>query len=259
MFILLIGILIVAYGGYRLKSLTFSGALATVAIGIAVATGFGYKGLGLLGVFFVSSSLWSKFKRDQKGSLQEKVQKGEKRDYVQVLANGSVPAMASLLYAVSPSDIWLYVYISAICSANADTWASEIGSLSRKKPILVSSLQRVEAGTSGAISNLGTAAALGGSILIAFVSFILWSELSLAIILLLALIGFIGNLFDTVLGALFQVNYICRICGMETEKTVHCQVKTDYHRGMVFCNNDFINFFSILLASLLGGALFLIV
>ncbi|MFC4320771.1 DUF92 domain-containing protein [Litchfieldia salsa] len=258
MVIQIIVIFIVAYGGYRVKSLTFTGAVATVGIGSAVALGFGYKGLGLLGVFFLTSSLWSKYKREQKSSLQQMVQKGDQRDYVQVLANGSVPAIASILYAWSGGDVYLIVFISAICAANADTWASEIGSLSKKQPILVSSLRRVKAGTSGAVSLLGTIAALLGSMVISLVSLILWEELSLSLIFILIGIGFLGNLFDTLLGALFQVNYICSICGMQTEKTYHCQIKTDYHKGIRFCNNDFINFLSILLASIIGGILFYI-
>ncbi|MBD8069141.1 DUF92 domain-containing protein [Bacillus sp. PS06] len=251
-----IGIVAVAYSGHRLRSLTKTGAMATVIIGVAVAMGFEYRGLGLLGVFFVTSSLWSKFKRNQKSSVEEKVQKGEERDHIQVLANGSVAAMASILNVFFPSDIWLYVFVAAICSANADTWASEIGSLSKQRPILVSSFQRVDAGTSGAVSLLGTLAALGGSLLIAMVSYEFWNEISFKSILLLTLVGFIGNLFDTIFGAVFQVSYICRVCGIETEKTVHCHEKTKYHKGIVFCNNDFINFLSILLASILGALLF---
>ncbi len=253
LFIQFIGILIVAYSGNRLKSLTTSGALATVLVGSAVSIGFGYRGLLLLGLFFASSSLWSKFKKEKKGYLENKVQKGEQRDYVQVFANGGVPAIVSIANLYLPHELWLYIFIGAICSANADTWASEIGSLSKKAPILITTLRRVEAGTSGAISSLGTMAALGGSILIAVSSLLLWNQLPIHAILFLAIIGFIGNFLDTILGALVQVKYVCSVCKIETEKTDHCGRNTNYLKGLRFCNNDFINFASIIIASVLGG------
>ncbi|WP_078545662.1 DUF92 domain-containing protein [Litchfieldia alkalitelluris] len=252
----LIGILSVAFSGYKLKSLTKSGAILTIIIGIAVAAGFGYQGLFLLGIFFVTSSLWSKYKSEKKASIQQKVQKGEQRDYIQVLANGGVPALAGILHTLSPADIWLYLFIGAIASANADTWASEIGSLSKRNPLLITSFKRVDRGTSGAISFLGSLSALAGSLLIIGAAFYFWNDLSVFAIIVLALTGFLGNWIDTFLGAVIQVSYICEKCGFETEKSFHCNQKTRYYKGVTFCNNDFINVISIFFASMVG-ALFL--
>ncbi len=61
--------------------------------------------------------------------------------------------------------IWLMGFIVCIASANSDTWASEIGSLSKKNPIYIRTFKRIERGTSGAISLLGSIAALSGSLL----------------------------------------------------------------------------------------------
>lgn len=248
----LIATIFVALAGYMLASLTRSGAIATIIIGSLVSVGFGYRGLFLLGLFFASSSLWSKFKRAKKQSLQNKVEKGEQRDIVQVFANGGVAAFASLLYVLTDSELWIFFYISAIAAANADTWASEIGTLSRKQPILLSKLKRVEPGTSGAVSVLGTTAGLAGSLLITLSSYLIWPEVSIMVFIVLTLIGFLGNLIDTLLGASIQVVFKCSVCGIETEKTVHCTKETNYFKGVPFCNNDVINFVSILLAAISG-------
>ena len=62
----LIGITIICIGGYNIKSLTLSGSIAAFIVACCVALGFGWRGLVLLGTFFVSSSLWSKYKKQKK-------------------------------------------------------------------------------------------------------------------------------------------------------------------------------------------------
>ncbi|MEH7236023.1 DUF92 domain-containing protein [Bacillus sp. JJ1562] len=252
LFIQIIATVVVAVSGYKKKSLTISGAVGTIIVGSAVSIGFGYRGLLLLGVFFASSNFWSKFKAEKKESLKHKVAKGEQRDMVQVFANGGVAAFAGLMFAWTDSFIWLFLFIGSIAAATADTWASEIGPLSKKQPILLTKMKRVDAGTSGAISVLGTIAGFLGSLLISIISFLVWPELSVILLVGLTLVGFCGNLIDTIMGATVQVVYKCSVCGMETEKGVHCGRETNYLKGFQFCNNDVVNFISILLASGLG-------
>jgi len=255
--LVLVGVIFVAFGGYQIKSLTISGAIATIFVGFGVAFGFGYEGLVLLGIFFATSSFWSKFKSERKVELESKLQKGEQRDAIQVLANGGVPAFASVLYGYYPHELWLYIFVGAICTANADTWASELGTLSKRRPILITKLKSVDKGTSGAISLLGTIAAILGTILISFVALLFFETISISTALGLALIGFIGNFIDTLLGATVQVSYRCQICGIDTEKDVHCGRKTTYYKGVTFLNNDVINALSIFLASVIGGYILL--
>lgn len=253
-FALLILIIVVALIGYMFQSLTFSGVLGTIIVGAFVLVGFNFKGLLLLGAFFASSSLLSKFKIEKKQEyLQSKLEKGEQRDIIQVLANGGVPAIIALFAYISPENVWQYMFIIAIAAANSDTWASELGSLSKYKPVFVLTLKRVDPGTSGAVSIVGTFAGLAGSIFIAIVSVMLWKEISITAFLLIILFGFLGNLLDTLFGATIQVSYRCETCGLETEKTVHCEKNTSYKSGYILFNNDMVNFSSILLASVIGG------
>lgn len=237
--------------GYYFKLLTKSGSLAAFFIGITVSIGFGLKGLLLLGFFFITSSLWSKFKRRKKLSIEHRHEKGSRRDWAQVVANGGSAAIFCLLYTVSPQQIWVYGFVISIAAANSDTWASEIGSLSKNNPIFIRSLRRTQAGTSGAISLLGTFAALCGAFSVALLSYYVF-QLSAVEMFLIFVFGFGGNLIDTFMGAFFQVVYQCRVCASEVEARTHCGMETGYKKGLLFMNNDVVNFSSGFLVAVIG-------
>lgn len=248
--ILFIVVVIAAILGYKGNSLTLSGAFATIIVGLAILLAFGAQGLFLIGTFFVTSSYWSKFKADKKKSVEDKIKKSGARDAVQVFANGGVPALLSLLYLLFQENFLLYMFIASLATANSDTWASEIGSISKSKPVHVLSFRRVDAGTSGAMSLLGTIAALCGAFLIGIISHYLWNDVTFQLGVAIGMVGFIGNLIDTILGATVQVTYTCPNCGLNTEKTNHCEQSTIYKSGFRFLNNDTVNFLSIALGSL---------
>ncbi|HHW36929.1 MAG TPA: DUF92 domain-containing protein [Bacillales bacterium] len=249
--ILFIIVVIAAISGYKVRSLTLSGTFATIIVGLAILLAFGAKGLFLIGTFFVTSSFWSKYRADKKKSMEDKIKKSGARDAVQVFANGGASALFSMLYLLFQENFLLYMFITSLATANSDTWASEIGSISKRKPIHVLSLNRVDAGTSGAMSLLGTFSALCGAFLIGIISDYLWNEVTFQVGLAIGMVGFIGNLFDTILGATVQVTYTCPNCGLITEKTNHCGQSTIYKSGYRFLNNDTVNFLSIVLGSLL--------
>jgi uncharacterized protein (TIGR00297 family) len=234
---------------YHSRLLTKSGAIASTAVGLAVALGLGWRGLVVLGLFFCTSSMWSKLKSKSKQHLQQKHEKGSQRDWQQVMANGGLAALSSLLFFYFQKDLWLIVFSIALASANSDTWASEIGTLSKQKPLFIRTMKKSETGTSGAVSLLGSTAGLAGSFLIALVVGILF-QLNGKDLISIFLFGFLGNIFDTLLGAFFQVAYICRICSSETEKKIHCNQATTILRGVPILNNDAVNFLSGFLAAI---------
>ncbi|WP_456279366.1 DUF92 domain-containing protein [Bacillus sp. AK128] len=244
-------IMVVSLMGYRIKSLTISGAIAAFMVGCLVSIGFGINGLLLLGVFFLTSSLWSKYKRNAKKSMDEITEKGETRDFTQVLANGLVPALCGLFNWLYPLDYLLIAFIISIAAANADTWASELGSLSKKNPVHVLQMKRVNPGTSGAVSTLGIIASILGAGVIAGTSFFLY-PVSLFTLLIIIGLGTIGSLFDTIIGATIQAKYRCASCNVLTEKRVHCGTSTYLERGWRLVNNEVTNLASILAATALG-------
>ncbi|MGD6940826.1 DUF92 domain-containing protein [Cytobacillus gottheilii] len=249
--ILIFIILAASIGGYKLKVLSFSGSICAVVVGISIGYNFGYEGLLILGLFFLSSSILSLYKKQKKAAIEEIVQKGSNRDWQQVAANGGAAAAASLLYFQTADEAWLLAFLICIASANSDTWSSEIGSLSKQAPISIRTFKQAQAGTSGAVSVMGTLAGIAGSFVIGFAGLHLF-DLELAAFWLVFLFGFIGNLLDTVMGAYFQAVYVCTICGKQMEKTVHCQTKTSLQKGSAFLNNDSVNFLSGFIAALLG-------
>jgi uncharacterized protein (TIGR00297 family) len=253
--LVVIVIFLIGLVGYHQKSLTKSGAFAAIWVGLAIYIGFGVNGLVLLGAFFVSSSHWSKYKNSLKKTIEEKLAKGATRDWRQVLANGGTAALFSLIYYLHPDLIWLIGFIVSLASANSDTWASEIGSLSKKQPIYIKTFKRIDKGTSGAISLLGSVAALLGSLLISIISFWLF-DLGPLLSLFVFLLGFTGNIIDTLMGAFYQQAYVCNHCGIETEKTTHCQLPTTRIKGFTFVDNDMVNFLSGFLAAVIAIGIF---
>ncbi|WP_299087917.1 DUF92 domain-containing protein [uncultured Metabacillus sp.] len=251
-------ILVIAYGGLKVKSLTVSGAVGASIVGFLVYLGFSFQGLLLLGSFFASSSLLSKFQRSKKSSLEDMLVKGDRRDIIQVLANGGVPALLGLMQfseQFSSEQTILLGFCSSIAAANADTWASEIGTLSKQEPRLLLTLKKVERGTSGAVSLLGTSAAVGGAAFISVVAWIMFS-LPLFFTLLIIVFGFLGNLLDTLLGQTFQLKYKCIVCEKVTEKQNHCETLGIKQTKFSFLNNDAVNFLSIILSTLMAFIFF---
>jgi len=256
--LIIIVLITVSILGFWLKSLTISGAVAAFIIGLLITIGFSIKGLFILGVFFGTSSLWSKYKIHQKESMENIVAKGNKRDYVQVLANGGIPALLSIMYWLNPADYILVGFCISIAAANADTWASEIGSLSRSQPLHILTLKQVDTGTSGAVSSLGTFAALSGALLIAAASSFLVEQFTIKFILIVTIFGFCGAFIDTIIGATIQAQYKCRVCNLNTEKHIHCNKQTRLVRGLEWMNNDMTNLSSIIVATCLGIIFFIL-
>jgi len=232
-------------------SLSKTGAVASLLVGTII---FGFGGLVwgvLLAIFFISSSLLSHYKEEQKSVAAEKFDKGHRRDMGQVLANGGLGSMVVLLNFVFESPIWLPLYIGIMATVTADTWATELGTLASKPPRLITNGQVVAVGTSGGITPLGTAVSLSGGIVIGLVASLLSGEIQLGLgIFIGALGGLLGSFFDSLLGATVQLIYYCDQCGKDTERKVHkCGYATRRLRGWSWLNNDLVN----LIASAAGG------
>lgn len=261
--------LIVAGAAYVKRSLSASGMLAAVVVGTLLYATGSLAWFGTLLVFFLTSTLLSKWKHRHKASLEANYAKTGRRDAGQVFANGGLGAILCIGNSLWPNPCWWAAFIGVMATVNADTWATEIGGLSRSEPRSIVSGRRVPAGTSGGITRLGLSASAAGGLLIGASGWALggWKLLpgdvpglgsgiyegALALLLLLllgGLGGLIGSLADSWLGAVFQVMYRCPVCGQEIEKKRHCDTEAVRLRGPAFMTNDAVN----LLSSLVGGA-----
>jgi uncharacterized protein (TIGR00297 family) len=259
---LLLGMLLAALaagGAYLLGWLDLSGAFAAFGVGVIV---FGLGGLAwslVLLTFFASSSLLSKLFKDHKEETEKYSAKGARRDAAQVLANGGLASLFVLLSLFTRSDGLAWCgFAAALAAANADTWATEIGALSRVAPALITTGQPVAKGVSGGISRLGTWGSVAGAVLVALVAWLAWpwvgNERSLWAALAIAFAGVVGSLVDSFLGATLQGVYYCPQCAIETEKFPWhtCGTETVHRRGWRWLNNDWVNLGCTLAAALLA-------
>ncbi len=240
----------IGYAGHSRKALSQSGAIGAVLVGTAVF-GFGGWNWGILLIaFFVSSSLLSRFRSQEKVALAEKFAKGSQRDMAQTLANGGLGALLAIGSTLHPHWLWLAAYVGAMATVNADTWATEIGVLSTARPRLLTTGREVEVGTSGGVSWLGTFATVAGGMFIGLIAALLqlamksgWSLERVSLLIVAGLVGGLGgSLFDSLLGATVQSVYYCDGCAKETERAIHgCGTKTRRLRGLSWLDNDWVN------------------
>ncbi len=246
---------LIAVLAYWRGSLSTSGAAGALIIGTLTFGLGGWQWGVVLGVFFVSSSLLSHFKEDQKRSAAEKFDKGHRRDMGQVFANGGLGALVAVLNAVVPPEVvapevWFFMFVGVMGAVTADTWATELGTLSKSPPRLITNGRSVEVGTSGGVSPLGTMVSFLGGLLIGLTAGLLTDAGILSTALAGALGGLVGSLFDSLLGATVQQIYYCDTCQKDTERKLHkCGAQTRPLRGWAWMNNDIVN----LLASFVGG------
>ncbi|HLJ57730.1 MAG TPA: DUF92 domain-containing protein [Chthonomonadaceae bacterium] len=261
-----------------LRLLTASGAVATFVVGcIVFGLGGGLFAVPLLTFFFTSSYLSRLGRRrkaaaagvgnesppyamgmpasDTRGAPAPNA-RGAVRDHVQVLANGGVACGIVVLFrmvgATWPTEVTrclLMLYLAALATVNADTWATEIGGLSATPPRLLNNWKQAHAGASGAVTPLGLVAAALGSLLVTGAGWLVW-RLSVPEFIAVAWAGFLGCFLDSILGASLQAEYRHPETGERTERAEIEGVRTVRTRGVAWMTNDAVNF----LASLGGVA-----
>ena len=248
---------LIGFVAYKRASLNMSGFIAATVLG----TGLYYFG-GLwfsiiMVAFFVSSSILTKFKNYNKESLDKLNEKGGNRDYMQVFANGGVGLIFAVLHYFYPSPVILLAYAVSFAEATADTWASEVGVLSKSRPVSILNFKPLEKGMSGGISILGTGFAFLGSSFIGCIYFIAsiitYKDIKQSFIyaILCVLIGFIGSVIDSILGASVQAQYYCEDLKTITEKKEYKGKPNKLIKGISFVNNDVVNLSSNIISTLI--------
>ncbi|HZG68855.1 MAG TPA: DUF92 domain-containing protein [Herpetosiphonaceae bacterium] len=254
--LLSLGLSILAAGlSYRRGLLSESGSAAAVVVGTLTAGVGGWEWGLLLILFFVSSSLLSRYGARRKARfVSEQWEKGDRRDWGQVFANGGPFALLAVVWAFWPAELVWAAAAGALATATGDTWATELGVLSRRAPRLITTGLPVEPGTSGGVTVLGSAAALAGAGLIGIGALLLaWGirhTWGIGVLPAALVGGTAGVAADSLLGATVQAMRWCPRCGKATERGIHgCGTPTQPLRGWSWLTNDAVN----ALASLIGG------
>lgn len=232
---------ILAAAVLALRFADLPGALAGGLAGAAVYFLARPQGYALLILFVVGGSLLSRIGRKTKEARGAAEARGGKRGIANVAANLGVPVLCVLAYpAFRGAPEALVAYAGALAAAFADTASSEIGALSAKRPVLITTREEVPHGTDGAVSLLGYAGALFACVLFAGAAWasgfwrfvesgnVPWSPevpnghgVWLSLIAVAA--GLFGTTVDSVLGARIEgkvpgvgkgaVNFVCTLSG----------------------------------------------
>lgn len=217
---------IVGATAHRARVLT---PTASVLAGAFAASLIGWGGWAWAlpgAMFFGGSALVSRVGRVRKERHAHRVEQSGPRTAGQVLANGGVAWLCLGLQVVWPSGaaLWYAAALGAFATAAADTWATEVGSLSNARPRSLRTGQRVPTGTSGAVSVVGTAGAAGGAAIVALGA---WAGITLAeapsisgpgLMGTVVASGLLGMLADGVAGATVQARYRDPATGEWTER-----------------------------------------
>lgn len=238
---------LIALFAYKRKWLTLSGSVSAVVLGLIVLWMGGVSAFVIFLFFFVSSSLVSKLSK----FVNRREKKGNRRDMVQVLANG-LPAVLSIMMVRIPalSIAALAAFSASNAEATADTWSGAFGVMSHKNPVSIITFTKVPRGISGGVTALGFLGGFSASLLIALLSMGVFGH-GVGIACIIAGSGFLGSVIDSLLGAVVQVQYRAKD-GSLTEKEEENGEKNERVRGIPGFDNDVVNFTSGLLAASLA-------
>jgi len=213
-----IGVLI-----YKKRVLDATGTALAVVMGVLIYFSAGFAWLVLLFCFLFLGFATTKYKYSYKRRLKVSEPDGGRRRAINVIANGALPTVFAGLSALSGGAAFFTAgYIASVATVTADTLSSELGVLSRKKPVLITSFKEVPPGTNGGITLLGELAGIGGALLIGVFGYALGMG-SAALCLISALVGgILGFNIDSLLGATFErwgllsnagVNFVASMAG----------------------------------------------
>ena len=201
---------------YKRNALDLLGSLTMVLMGIIIIFSAGANWLLLLIIFLVLTLLATRYSKAYKHSLGE--YEG-RRSSKNVISNGIVAFMMAAFGGYYLPFVGGFV--GAIATATADTLASEIGVL--QQPRLITTFQKVDPGTNGAVSVLGPAVGIIGALIIGISAFLLGIVPNpMSAIVVSVISGTVGCFMDSFLGATFEraemltnehVNLIASITG----------------------------------------------
>ncbi|XHR97902.1 TIGR00297 family protein [Mucilaginibacter sp. UC70_90] len=200
----LLTLILVAGVAYSISAgkLTVIAALTGAAVAILVFAGAGFTGLAMMTTFFILGSAATSVQ----GKVKQDLNAAEKggRTAGQVLANAGTAALCGILILIFPAYAYILQLMMAasFASATADTLSSELGMVYGRRFFNIMTLKPDVRGLDGVISMEGTLIGIIGSIMISAVYAI--SRGWTTDLIRIAIAGTLGNLADSVLGAVLE-------------------------------------------------------
>jgi uncharacterized protein (TIGR00297 family) len=158
---------VLAIVGWLAKSVDLSGAIAGCLLGMILIIGGGPALYVALLLFFILGTLCTKLGYRRKAAAGLAQEKGGRRGASHAFANVGVAAICAVACWRGLGLVPLFMGITALATAAADTVASEVGQLIGKRTFLPLTFRRVERGTEGAISLEGTLAGIAAAAIVA--------------------------------------------------------------------------------------------
>ncbi|MFB6085277.1 MAG: TIGR00297 family protein [Halodesulfurarchaeum sp.] len=194
-----------------LETASIPGMLTGVFLSLLAVVLGGYGWFVVLIAFFGIGGLATKFRYEQKVARGVAEANEGARGTGNVLGNSLAALVALLFFAAHPrlpvsSVVLVYAFAGSVATALADTLSSEIGGLF-DDPRLLTTFERVEPGTDGAVTWQGEFAGLAGAALTGLlaVGFLPISPIGVAVIVLS---GLIGMTVDSLAGATIEGQYV---------------------------------------------------
>lgn len=242
--------LVAAVAAYWRKFLTLPGAFAAAILG-SIILFFGGWGWGATtaGSFFITallSQLQDSSERNDSSSTRLR------RNLNQVLANGVLLTVLAIVYRASDANIAsVAAFLGCVGAVAGDTWATSASQFSTRDPRLLTTGQRVPAGTPGAVTGIGialtTLAGLVASVLYLSAAAILGGETAPGAVCVTLSVAAItgavaGSIFDSYLGAACQAIYTDADGRVTDHPAASNGRYNTYVRGWRWLSNDLVNF-----------------
>jgi uncharacterized protein (TIGR00297 family) len=186
----------------RVRALDASGAAMAALFGVVVLAGMGLWAVLVLLLFAGGGSLVSWVGRSRKAGITD-ADAWKPRGWRNVVGNGAAATLVAAGGFVLPLEVVVFPFLVAVAVAAADTFASELGCLSDRAVLITRPSKRVEPGTNGGVSWLGTFSGVGAAFVVALAG---WWVLPIAWVWvpLVVLAGAAGSLLDSLLGAVAE-------------------------------------------------------
>src|SRR5712692_8467407 len=152
-----------------LRGVNRSGALAGGLACFLLFAGGGPAAFATLAALFLMTWVATRVGYRRKLALGL-AERREGRNAWQVLANLAVAALGSVVFSATGNRVWLVAAVGALAEAATDTVASEIGQYRGPDPRLITTWERVPAGTDGGVTMVGSVVGMVAGLVIATVA-----------------------------------------------------------------------------------------